>query len=168
MAFSCSPPLCTWSPIVIAVERRVAEQINNRKRYQTLLAVGKRELGWDDDTYRLFLAHHGATIMAGKYSALTMSVGQLVAAVEAMKAKGFTIKKRSAPWRQPRIDKITAIWIALFDAGIVHDRSERAMVKWCAGITKKARLEWASGMDLNNCIEGLKAWAMRERVKLHD
>lgn len=150
-----------------------ANKNDNRNRCYKLLQVGRRELGMDEDQYRLFLKAHGAKEMNDHYSASTMSIGQLEMAIETMKKSGFKVKRKSVTdpntdWRRPRIKKITAIWCALADAGIVRDRSEPAMQKWCFTLTKKARLEWATATELNDCIEGLKRWAWREKVKLRD
>lgn len=141
------------------------------KLYQ-LLSIGKKQLGFDDDLYRAFLAQYGATAKEGRISATTMTITQLAQAVEAMKQKGFTPKAKSAArgaseWRQPMIEKITALWCRLADAGVAHDRSEVAMVKWCSRVTKKARLQWASAPDLSICIESLKKWAQREGVNVN-
>ena len=142
----------------------------NRTRLYKLLAIGRRQLGMDEETYRAFLAAQGATAIDGRISAKSMTPAQLHSAVEAMKSKGFrpTPPAKSASntpgWRKARIDKITALWCALADAGVVQHRDEAAMVKWCATITRKARLQWASSQDLNKCVEGLKAWGTREGV----
>lgn len=143
--------------------------IDPRRRLYTLLQVGRQTLGLDEDSYRAILAAYGAREVDGRPSATTMSVSQLEQALEHQKRLGFRPKRRPGredDWRQPRIDKITAIWCTLADAGVVRDRSERAMLRWCAGLTRKARLEWASSADLNACIEALKSWAARERVPL--
>lgn len=145
-----------------------------RIRYYKLLEVGKRQLQMDDEDFRTLLQRHGAKLVDGKPSRTTMAIGDLVAAVEEMKSKGFTprAKKNSvtslSDWRKPRIKKITAIWCALADAGVVRDRSEAAMVKWCFRLSQKARLEWATSQNLNDCIEALKDWARREKVKLEN
>lgn len=144
----------------------------NRNRYYKLLQVGKKQLGMDEDTYRCFLLTQGAKGKAGYVSATTLSIGQLSTAVEAMKKKGFRPKPkrgsvgRISDWRKPRIKKITALWCALADAGVVRNRSEAAMVTWCATLTHKPRLEWAISADLNACIEALKDWAHREGVRV--
>ncbi len=139
-----------------------------RKHLYTLLQVGRADIGMDEEAYRLFLARHGAKQVKGRYSATTMPIGGLEAALEEMKAKGFKPTGKSRPrsqdWRRPRIEKITALWCALADAGVVRDRSEAAMVKWCAHHTKTAQLEWAKSAGLNACIEGLKSWSLREGV----
>ena len=40
-----------------------------RTRCYQLLSIGKKQLGWDDDIYRAFLAHYGATEKDGHISA---------------------------------------------------------------------------------------------------
>lgn len=151
----------------------MATKPDTRNRFYKLLQVGKKELCMDDDTYRDFLQSHGAQKKAGRISASTMSLKQLFHALEGMKRAGFVLRRKSvttqqADWRRPRIKKIIALWCTLADAGVVKDRSEKAMNDWCYSITKKARLEWSESPDLNACIEGLKKWAWREKVKLRD
>ena len=138
-----------------------------RRRYYTLLSVGKRDLRWDEDTYRAFLRDHGASEIDGRISAKTMAIGDLVQAVEDMKHLGFHPRKRyTDDWRNPRIDKAYAIWCTLYDAGVVRDKRFVTFERWCMTLTKVAKLEWANSPQLNNCVEGLKKWAQRERVEL--
>ena len=147
-----------------------------RTKYYRLIHVGLKSLDWADDgaEYQGLLQRHGAKVVDGRYSKSTLTIGGLMAVVDDMKRHGFTPTKSktskasasSSDWRTARIAKITALWCALADAGIVRERGESAMVKWCARLTHKARLEWASSHDLNQCIAGLKDWAQREGVKL--
>lgn len=146
---------------------------DTRNRFYKLLQVGKKQLCMDDDAYRDFLKLHGAQVKNGRVSASTMSLKQLFQALQAMKRAGFVPRAKSitdpqSDWRRPRINKIIALWCTLADADVVKDRSEKAMNAWCQSITKKARLEWAESPDLNACIEGLKKWAWREKVKLRE
>lgn len=142
-----------------------------RAKCYTLLAIGCKQLGWDDEFYRdTFLRQHGAQDKDGKVSASTMSIGQLFAAVQAMKDAGFkptgkASVTRISDWRAPRIAKIKALWTVLAEAGAV-DPSEKSMLKWCLRITGKAQLTWCDSTDLNNCIESLKVKAKRDGVKL--
>jgi len=147
----------------------------SKQRYYKLLPIAKRQLGWDEEFYRnVFLKKHGAKIKDGKYSASTMSLGQLMQAYTYAKKCGFKPRpKKSSPanvvdWRAARIKKITALWCALADAGVVRDRSEKAMLSYCTRITKKQRLQWYLSHELNKCIESLKSWAAREKVILSE
>lgn len=144
-----------------------------RTRLYALLAVGKKTLAMDEDTYRALLRAHGAQLKGDKPSATTMTVPQLETALDAMKRAGFKPARTSqvariADWRKPRIAKLNALWCALADAGIVRDRSEAALTKFCARFTRTARLEWAGSAGLNQAIEALKDWARREGVAPHD
>lgn len=143
-----------------------------RHRLYRLLVVGKRELHMEEDSYRALLARHGAGLIGDKHSATTMTIDGLKDALDEMRAKGFAPQGKTlanaADWRKPRIAKITAIWCTLADAGVVKNRGEAAMVKFCARITGKARLEWAESEDLNACIQALRAWAKNTGVKLEE
>lgn len=122
--------------------------------------------------YRYILRDCGAKLVDDKYSATTLDIAGLINAMDEMKKRGFVPLSRGArsarnnTWRKPRIDKITALWCRLADAGVIHNRSDAGMQRYCMRITKKSKLEWASSDDLNACIESLKSMAHRERVKL--
>jgi phage gp16-like protein len=152
-------------------------QVDNRTRYCQLLAIGKAQLGWDEEFYRgIWLPLQGATKDAkGRYSATTMTIGQLCQAVERMKDSGFKptgnggkrFTHANKDWRAPRIAKLNAMWLAMAEAGVVQDESQDALEKWCKNHHKKDRLQWACAQELNACIEQLKAWARRCNVKLN-
>lgn len=143
---------------------------SERKRLYTLLQVGNTWLaghrsGWDEACYRDLLARNGATEKSGRISASTMNLQQLELAVREMKTLGFTPKRKKPAvknydWRAARIAKLNAMWIAMHDAGVVENRSEQAMRKWCEnqvpGLTK---LQWAETDQLNKAVEMMKAMA---------
>jgi len=145
---------------------------DNRQHRYTLLAIGKVQLGWDDEFYRgIWLPMQGATLKNGKYSASTMTDQQLSQAVETMIRSGFKPESKKGKfthaqdWRKPRIAKLNAMWMAMADAGAVEDRSQDALEIWCKRHHKKDRLQWASSDELNTCINQLKAWGNRANVK---
>lgn len=148
--------------------------VDNRNNYYKLLAIGKAQLGWDDEFYYgVWLPMQGAAKDAdGRYSATTMSIGQLSQAVERMKESGFKPKPKrkfshdKPDWRASRIAKLNAMWLAMAEAGVVGDKSRAALETWCKRYHKKDRLQWASSKELNACIEQLKAWAKRNDVEL--
>ncbi len=147
--------------------RRAADP---RRRYYTLLSVGKKALSWDDDTYRAFLRDHGASDVDGRTSATTMAIGDLIKAVDDMRDLGFrpTRKPRQEDWRTLRIKKAYALWCALYDGGAVRDKRFVAFERWSATQTRTAKLEWADSSALNRVIEGLKSWAGRERIAIEN
>lgn len=131
--------------------------------------IARKDLGLDEDTYREIIRDVGK---AASGSAADLTPAGRARVLGRFRERGWQPRRRavrqSTDWRRPRIKKITALWCALADAGVVQNRSEASMVKWCAGITRKPKLEWADSDDLNRCIEGLKDWARRERVQLDD
>lgn len=147
-----------------------------RIRLYKLLAVGNRELqskrpGFCDEDYRAILQQCGATEVKGKFSATSMSVVQMEEALSRLKALGFKVKRLARTqrdWRAPRIAKLNAMWCALADAGVVHDRSEAALQSFCSKrVRKLTKLQWASSQQLNQCVEMLKQYAARTHVELH-
>lgn len=143
-----------------------------RRRLYTLLATGNNWLtanaaGWDDGVYRQILRECGATERDGRISATTMTVPQLEQALEALKRAGFkprATRQSMARAKGPLIDKITALWCALADAGVVRDRSDKAMRAFMCKFTASARLEWARPAELVAAVEALKSWADRTGV----
>lgn len=145
-----------------------------RKQLYRLLEVGRKELGMDEEGFRAVLLRHGAKEVDGRASRTTMTIEQLDRAVKEFKRKGFRIKTKprkavdATDWRRPRIELITRLWCRLAEHGIVRDASEAAMVRWCYRLSRKAKLQWATSEDLNNCVEALKSWCERERVKVQE
>ena len=154
----------------------------DRQRFYTLLAVGRTELGWDDEFYYgIFLPSVGAGKKAdGRYSASTLSNTQLFSAVEALKAKGFKVKSRNGNRaaaaaaegaREARAvlaladdgqsRKIRALWLGLHDAGLVRNPSEESLLAYVKHQTGIDRLEWLSTGQASNLIERLKRWGKR-------
>lgn len=144
----------------------MSETKEKRGRYYTLLRLGHNDLmsnlcGWDDEQYRELLQRCGATLKNGKYSATTMNLKQLDDALNEIKRLGFKPKKSKssgANWRAPRIAKLNAMWIALADAGVVENRSEEAMHRWCQNqVPGLGKLQWATSQQLNKAIEMMKS-----------
>lgn len=146
-------------------------EVDNRKNYYTLLQVGKDQLGWDDEFYYgIWLPMQGATLKNGKYSASTMTIGQLCQAVETMKKQGFKIKHKQDPSTRTlagdaQSKKIRSLWLSLHDDGIVRDPSEASLANYVKRLTGVEALQWLSTAQASGVIEALKKWQQRERVK---
>lgn len=144
-----------------------AQAQQSRRRDLALIHIGAKAIGLDDDGYRLLLRKQFGVASSAQLDATGRA--RLIAH---LKSKGFKPtqggRAKVAKWKRARVAKITALWCALHDAGVVRNRSEAAMVKWCARVTGKARLHWATTEDLNRCIEGLKDWAHREGVRIRE
>lgn len=67
--------------------------IDQRKKLYSLLQLGKQFFGWDDEFYYgIWLPMRGATLKNGKYSASTLTIRQLIDAVDELKRMGFKVK----------------------------------------------------------------------------
>ena len=157
-------------------KRSVSRRLTERQRAYALLRIALRDLQqrdpetWTDAHYRALLRRHGAQDHRGRPSASTMGYAQIDAALAEMEAAGWqrtagpalSIVHRAPPDRQGQWKKVVALWCALADAGVVRDRSEAAMLAWCARHIAEDRREWASGASLARCIEGLRGWLARE------
>jgi len=143
----------------------------DRKHFYTLLAVGKAELGFDDEFYYgIFLPTHGATLKDGRYSATTMSNTQLFTALEDMRTKGFKPKHKSGNGngKQSRAladdgqsRKIRALWLELHTAGKVRNPDESALCAYVKRQTGVEALQWLSSDQASKLIESLKKWLSR-------
>ena len=143
----------------------------DRKHFYTLLAVGKAELGFDDEFYYgIFLPTHGATLKDGRYSATTLSNTQLFAALEDMRTKGFKPKHKNGNGngKQSRAladdgqsRKIRALWLELHTAGKVRNPDESALCAYVKRQTRVEALQWLSSDQASMLIESLKKWLAR-------
>lgn len=144
-------------------------EADNRKNYYTLLQVGKAELGWDDEFYYgIWLPMQGATLKNGKYSASTLSIGQLCQAVEVMKRQGFRVKHRNDKSSRKlasdaQSQKIRSLWLEMHSQGIVRDPSEASLAKYVKRLTNVDALQWLDTQQASGVIEALKKW--QKRVK---
>lgn len=142
-------------------------ETDNRKHYYTLLQVGKAELGWDDEFYYgIWLPMQGATLKNGKYSASTMSIGQLCQAVETMIKQGFKVKHKTDKSSRPlagdaQSKKIRALWLEMHNQGIVRDRSEKSLAAYVKRLVGAEALQWLDTQQASSVIEALKKWQKR-------
>lgn len=149
--------------------------MNNRNRLIQLIHVGKRELGLDDETYRAMLQE-----VASKVSCSKMSIKELELVVAHMEAKGFKrqakvgktgfkrrLSPRSGKAKHAEIDKIRAIWITMYQHGIVNDRSEAAINAYAKRMTSGINGEsvdsvnWLDARQAMVVLESLKKWHTR-------
>jgi phage gp16-like protein len=142
---------------------------DNRQRLYTLLQVGKQQLGWDDEFYYgIWLPMQGATKNGeGRYSASTLSIGQLFQAVETMKRSGFKVKAVKSGNRNLADDaqsmKIRVLWLELHAAGIVRDPSEASLAAYVKRQSGVDALQWLDSAQASRVIEALKQWQKRSR-----
>ena len=137
----------------------------------TLIQIGRRALGLDDETYRALLSN----LTGGKTSSKALTSTERQVVLTHMKARGFVVKPRAAAadaWQhEPKMRKLRAMWYVLADAGAVDlpvDKAacnaaveawaQRQMSRWPSAPT---RLRFATGAQMAKLIEECKAWLQR-------
>lgn len=120
--------------------------------------IAKKELGLDDETYRLILENE-----VGKTSASKCTERQLIKVVEALKEKGWknSQKKKFRSTKDRLKRKIYALWGELQNLGAVQSKDKTALD---AFVKKHTGIDSVSFLDENpaiKIIEILKAWIER-------
>jgi phage gp16-like protein len=136
---------------------------------QVAIQTGRRQLGLDDGVYRAILQRHG-NVDSSKD--LTDQAAQAV--LLELRSKGFepTLKSGRKTYRgrsmaqQPAAKKARALWLALWNLDETETASEAGLNAFARGITGKEDLRFCSTAELNQVVEGLKAWASRSGVRL--
>lgn len=134
--------------------------------------IAKKELKMQESDYRQMLARVAQSDSSGSldFAGRQKVIAELKRLGWKPRSNGGKPKKvsavRVASHKRGLVKKICAIWITMAEAGVVHDRSEAAMLKFCYPITGVARLDWAEVDKLVAVVERLKKWAQRERVVL--
>nr|WP_256665143.1 regulatory protein GemA [Pseudomonas sp. SLFW] len=128
-----------------------------------LIHVARRELGMEDEVFRLMLTHMES--LGGATSCSALSVDNLLRVVEQLKQRGF--KPRAGARRtRPLADdaqsrRIRSLWLTLHGLGAVRDSSEAALARYVMGTTRVAALQWLSTSQASQVIEQLKQWQRR-------
>jgi hypothetical protein len=125
-----------------------------------MIHVAKRELGMNDDDYRVVLgrATRGATT-----SLREMTDGQLQAVIGEMKKLGFAAKSKAGEQLGPFGPKLLALWLSGWNLGVFRDPGQKALVAFVERQTKIARVQWVRDpRDAAKAVDGLKLWIARE------
>lgn len=133
-----------------------------REKELAVIHVGKKELGWDDDTYRDALK-----AWTGKRSSGQMTAEERQTVIENMKRLGFT----PASDREerltidedddPQVQKIKQLWLALHEEGAVKNPSLPSLNAFVRRMTMDEHVSFLSTSDANTVIEALKGWLTR-------
>lgn len=132
--------------------------------------IARKELRLDDPTYRALLER-----ITGKTSSADCTVEQLGLVLDEFKAKGWkpVLKAGSSPGQtgvspkkpqpadHPVAKKARAMWISLWQLGVVRERSEQALEAFAARQLHVDRLQWADQAQGYKLVEALKAMAER-------
>ena len=124
--------------------------------------IAKKELGLTDEAYRDIMRER-----FGKDSAAKLTGSQAFHLINHFKSLGWRPKyqhKLPGVYSKPtdaQDRKIIAMWMSLHKAGIIKNRSDRALQAFVKRMTKKDNLRWCTTADKNIIIEALKQWEDR-------
>jgi phage gp16-like protein len=126
------------------------------------VAIARKELGLDEETYRAVL-----TRLTGQDSAKACTDRQLGLVLDEFKAKGWKphakVLARNTKLRlvdPPAVRKARALWISLHQLGVVRDRTDAALESFAVKQIGKPLRE-ADAARVYKLIEALKAMAER-------
>lgn len=152
----------------MSAPRPVLDHAGGRKADLAAIHIAKKQLGWDDDTYRDLLW----TVCRVKSSGDLDFTGRK-RFLDHLRQCGFVnaatkrTTARSAP-RKAVSGDLTAtqrlmfsLWQQLADAGLVHERRMSALVAFAQRQTGVERLEWLKPKQQDLVVESLKRWLKR-------
>ncbi|WP_165184757.1 gp16 family protein [Caulobacter soli] len=134
--------------------------------------AARRQLGLDDETYQAILVR----LADGKTSSKDLDRAELARVLDELRAKGFKPKVvwNHTPNPHPRPDhygrraadhpsakKARALWLSLYELGVIRDAGEPALEAFAARQLGCARMQWMDQGLNYKLIEALKAMAER-------
>ena len=141
-----------------------------RLRLIKLIHVARRELGMEDEVFRLMLTHMEG--LGGATSCAALNVPNLLRVLEQLKQRGFKPRPGAKQSRTLAGDaqsrKIRSLWLTLHGLGVVRDSSEAALGRFVLGVTRVAALQWLSTAEARQVIEQLKQWLRRVESSQED
>lgn len=148
----------------MASNRATIPATPRRARSLAAIHAGKRQLGWDDESYRIFVEQ-----ITGKSSASLCTDDELGRVLDGMRERGYQRREGVAPGvtgeRKTQLDKARRLWEELHAIGAVRHVGSVAFYAYIERMTRQSRPEWCTPAQLTVVIEGLKAWLERERKK---
>lgn len=132
-----------------------------------MIHIAKKQLGFDDETYRQMLWTIGRVKsskyldFAGRNRVLDFLKSRGFKAKPATKAKG----KNTTLSNEPQHKMIRGLWLELYDMGVVLDASEQAILRFVKNQKKVDRMEWLTQNQASDLIEALKKWMQRTKRK---
>lgn len=125
--------------------------------------IAKKELGWDEGTYRHVLWE----VCAVRSSSELTAAGRQQFLAHIAKCKGGSASRATRPVRKALTGpqkKMWSLWQQLADKGLLRDRSMKALLAFVHRTTQVDRLEWLNGAQEALVIEALKQWLTRREA----
>lgn len=143
---------------------RVIDSEGGRRADLAAIHVAKKQLGFDDETYRDILwtvcqvRSSGDLDFAGRKRFLAHL--RACQAQVAPKPQARTDRPAKPAW-SPQLRLIWARWQKLADRGLVDHRTRQALDAWVFRQTSVDRLEWLNSMQRDLVLASLKRWLER-------
>lgn len=117
--------------------------------------------GMDEDTYRDFLAREASVRSA---RALTASAaGSVIDKLKDLAGQPSPARGAVAGLDTPVAAKMRALWIAGWNLGLVHNRTDRALLSFLERQTGVSHVRFlAHPSDATSAVEALKEWLARD------
>lgn len=131
----------------------------HRRAMLAKIHIAKKQLQLSDDDYRQIILDE-----SGKLSSANCTDAQLTLIIDRLKRQGFKpLPSGSAKGQamHPMARKARAMWISLYQLGVVHNPSEKALEAFAKRQLGCDRLVWARQSHGNRLIEALKNMAAR-------
>lgn len=121
--------------------------------------IAKKALALDEDDYRQILRDEAKVSSAAK-----ASKKGLERVITRFRALGWQDAPRKGGARRatsPMAKKARALWISLYQLGVVHNRKEQALEAFAQRQLGSERMVWANQREADKLIEALKSMATR-------
>ncbi|PHQ63551.1 MAG: hypothetical protein COC10_05635 [Sphingobium sp.] len=152
--------------MAVVAHSHPAPSRTDRQRRGLLAKVhlARKMLGLEDEDYRATLRR-----ITRQPSAKKCTIAQLQDVVAEFERQGFTAsvrpdaKPRKTPPRadHPAARKARAMWLSLYNLGVIRNPSEKALEAFAARQLKCERMAWMRQSECFRLIEALKAMAER-------
>lgn len=121
--------------------------------------VAKRDLAMDEADYRSLLER-----VTGKTSLRQMNGPEHTRVLDELRAKGAPVLKvKGKELTGPYAKKLQALWIAGWNLGVIHNRTDAAMLTFIKGQTGIDHTRFLrDAADARRAVEALKGWLARE------
>jgi len=146
-----------------------------RTRQLAAIHAGRKQIGMEEDDYRAIVSRisRGRTESSGEMTDTerarlldhlkTLGAGKKPSGKSTMPARARPPEKLA-----PQVGKLRALWISLWQLGVVDHREDTALAAFVRRQTGLDAWSWNSAEHLRAAIEALKEWGKRFEMKAPD
>lgn len=152
-----------------AIPARFDPTQQHRRAMIAKINIARQQLNMVEDDYRQLLFDS-----TGRISLKECDDRQLGLMIDALKGKGFKPLPKGQPRgkkgvaQHPVAMKARALWISLYQLGVVHNPAEEALEAFAKRQTGCERMVWMNQSQGYRLIEALKSMAVRAGWLQHD